>query len=277
MDWTDRVAIVTGASSGIGRAVARDFAKRGVRVALVARSWDKLEALAAELGPGSAVSFPLDVTDRAALQALPGRVKERWGRLDFVVNNAGVNHRGAVLDQTPEELVAILETNLVAPVLLTRASLPRLEADGVIVNVASLAGKVPVPDEATYSSSKAGLRAFARALNAELAIHGQRIRVATVCPGPVDTGFLGEDLRLVPDLVFSQPMSTAEAVADAVTAVIERGLQELDVPALSGKLATLGYLSPRVFGALRPAFEKLGAKNKARYSEKGGAGRRPTR
>ena len=81
----------------------------------------------------------------------------------------------------------------------------------------------------------------------------------------------------MPDLVFSQPMSTAEAVADAVTAVIERGLQELDVPALSGKLATLGYLSPRVFGALRPAFEKLGAKNKARYSEKGGAGRRPTR
>jgi short-subunit dehydrogenase len=277
MDWTRRVAIVTGASSGIGRAVARDFAARGVRVALVARSADKLETLAAELGPERAASFPLDVTDRAALQRLPGLVKERWGRLDFVVNNAGVNHRGAVLDQTPEELVSMLETNLVAPVLLTRAALTRLEEDGVVVNVASLAGKVPVPDEATYSSSKAGLRAFARALNAELSIHGRRIRVATVCPGPVDTGFLGEDLRLVPDLVFSQPMSTAEDVADAVTAVIERGVQELDVPALSGKLATLGYLSPRVFGALRPAFERLGAKNKARYSEQVAAGRRHTR
>jgi short-subunit dehydrogenase len=270
-DWAHRVALVTGASTGIGRAVARDFVARGVRVALVARSADRLAALATELGPDSALGIPLDVTDRLALKELPGRVKARWGRLDFVVNNAGVNHRGAVLERTPEELASILETNLVAPVLLTHAALPLLEADGVVVNVASLAGKVPVPHEAAYSSSKAGLRAFGRALNTELSLHGQRIRVATVCPGPVDTGFLGEDLSLVPDLVFSQPMSTAEEVAEAVFVVIERGLQELDVPAISGKLATLGYLSPRVFGALRPLLERMGARRKAHFTARNAA------
>jgi short-subunit dehydrogenase len=268
MDWTKRVAIVTGASSGIGLAVARALAVRGVRLALVARSTEKLDAIAIELGPERAESFPLDVTNRVALGGLPARVKERWGRLDFVVNSAGVNHRGPVAERTPEELVSILETNLVAPVLLTRAALPLLEPDGVVVNVASLAGKVPVPDEAAYSGSKAGLRAFARALNTELSLHGQRIRVATVCPGPVDTAFFGPDLGLVPDLVFSQPMSTAEDIADAVSTVIERGIQELDVPAVSGKLATLGYLSPRLFGILRPAFERLGAKKKAHFLER---------
>jgi short-subunit dehydrogenase len=267
MEWTERVAIVTGASSGIGRAVACALASRGVRVALVARSTDKLAEVAAELGPGRSASFPLDVTNRAALEALPARVKELWGRVDFVVNNAGVNHRGPVRERTPQELVSILETNLVAPVLLTRAALSVLEPDGVVVNVASLAGKVPVPDEAAYSGSKAGLRAFARALNTELSLHGQRVRVVTVCPGPVDTGFFGHDLSLVPDLVFSQPMSTAEEVADAVSTVIEGTVQELDVPALSGKLATLGYLSPRLFNALRPAFERAGAKKKARFLE----------
>jgi short-subunit dehydrogenase len=268
MDWAQRVALVTGASSGIGRAVARDFAKRGVRVAVVARSADKLAELVTELGPDRAASFPLDVTDRAAVQALPGRVKQKWGRLDIVVNNAGANHRGPFLDRTPSELIAILETNLIAPVLLTRAALPLMETGGVVVNVASLAGKVPVPEEAPYSASKSGLRAFGRALDTELAQHGAKIRVASVCPGPVDTGFLGEDLTKVPDLVFSQPMSTAEDVSAAVIHVIESGQQERDVPVLSGKFVTLGYLSPRIFGAFRPMFEKIGARNKARFTGK---------
>jgi short-subunit dehydrogenase len=268
MDWTERVAIVTGASSGIGLAVAHSFAARGVRLALVARSTAKLDAVAMKFGRDRAESFPLDVTNRDLVGSLPGRVKQRWGRLDFVVNNAGTNCRGPVVERTPEELLSILETNLVAPVLLTRAALPLLEPDGVVVNIASLAGKVPVPDEAAYSASKAGLRAFGRALNSELSLHGGRIRVATVCPGPVDTGFFGADLSLVPDLVFSQPMSTAEEVADAVTAVIERGVQELDVPSVSGKLATIGYLSPRLFSALRPALEKRGKRKKAHFLEK---------
>ncbi len=262
MDWKDKVALVTGASSGIGLAVARKIVARGGRVALVARTEATLLKIARELGDDRATSFPLDVTDNAALAALPKRVVARFGRIDVVVNNAGVNHRGELAERTADELEQIIHTNLVAPIRLTHAALPHLGRGGFVVNVASLAGKVPVPHEATYSASKSGLRAFSRALDVELSDHG--VRVCTVNPGPVDTGFFG-DLEAVPNLVFSQPMSSAEQVADAVLQAIETGAHEIDVPAVSGKLATLGYLSPRLFTALRPIFAKRGAKMKAAY------------
>jgi short-subunit dehydrogenase len=265
MNWKNSVALVTGASSGIGLAVARAVAARGGQVALVARSRETLERVARDLGPGRAESFPLDVTDHAGLAALPGRVVERFGRLDLLVNNAGVNYRGELLERTAAEIVAILDTNLVAPILLARAALDHLGRGGAVVNIASLAGKVPLPDEATYSASKSGLRAFSRALAVEVAERG--IHVASVNPGPVDTGFFA-DLSTVPDIVFSQPMSSAEQIADAVIRAVDTRAVEIDVPAMSGKLATMGYLSPRLFAALRPALAKRGAKNKALFMAK---------
>ena len=264
MKWNDKVAIVTGASSGIGRAVAREFAARDMKVALVARSVDKLDTLCGELGRQRTAVFGVDVKDRTALAKLPNVVKQRWGRLDFVINNAGVNHRGPVAERSDAELADILETNLMAPVLLTRAALQIIDADGIVVNIASLAGKVPLPHEATYSASKSGLRAFSAAVNTELRLHGSRVKVATVCPGPVDTGFFG-DVTSVPDIVFSQPMSTAEDVARAVITAIEQGVAEIDVPMLSGKLATAGYLSPRLLTLVRPLLERFGAKKKAQF------------
>jgi short-subunit dehydrogenase len=262
MDWNGKVAIVTGASSGIGLSVARKMASHGAKVALVARTKEKLEALASELGRDKAAAFPLDVKDRAGLDALPAAVVARFGRLDVVVNNAGANHRGAVGEMSADDLVDIVETNLVAPILLTRAALAHLGRGGVVVNVASLAGKLPVPHEATYCASKAGLRAFSRALDIEL--HDRGVHSRNVNPGPVDTGFFGA-IEDVPDLVFSQPMSTADEVADAVLRAVEGDAQEIDVPALSGKLATMGYLSSRAFLALRPMMEKRGAAAKAKY------------
>lgn len=261
MDWNGKVALVTGASSGIGLSVSRAFAARGARVAMVARTKETLEAAARSLDDRGA-AFPLDVTDRTALAALPGAVVALWGRLDVLVNNAGVNHRGPARGRTADELAETVETNLVAPMLLTRAALPFLKAGSAVVNVASLAGKIPVPDEAAYSASKAGLRAFSRALHAELSREG--IRVSAVNPGPVDTGFFG-DVAAVPDLVFSQPMSGAEDVAAAVVRAVETDALEVDVPALSGALCTLGYLSPSLFALLRPLFSRIGARNKARY------------
>lgn len=268
MAWTGRVAIVTGASSGIGLMLARKLATRGVRVALVARNVNALSRVVTELGDDRVCAFALDVSDRTSLLELPERVVRHFGRLDFVINNAGCNHRGAMLERTAEELAAILDINLVAPVLLTRAALPLLSKDGVVVNVASIAGKVPVPHEATYSGSKFGLRAFGRALDTELQLAGSAVRILNVCPGPVDTGFLGDDLSQVPDLVFSQPMSSAQDVADVVVDAIGTKRQETDVPALSGMLATLSYLSPRLFGMLRPTFERLGARKKAAFMER---------
>lgn len=263
MEWSGKVAIVTGASSGIGLACAQAFARRGTQVALVARTKERLEEAAREIGEARAAAFPLDVTDRAAVAGLPARVVERFGRLDLLVNNAGANARGPLSHLTPEEIAQVLETHLVAPALLVRSALPYLARGGAIVNVASLAGKVPVPDEAPYSASKAGLRAFGAALEGELRERG--LRLTTVNPGPVDTGFL-QGGEAVPDLVFSQPMSTPEEVADAVVRAVETGAREIDLPFLSGKLCTLGYLFPRLYRSLRPFLARVGARNKARYA-----------
>ncbi len=260
-----KVAIVTGASSGIGLAVAKALASLGVKVALVARTKDKLEEAAASLGGDRAAAFPLDVTDFAAMDKLPARVVERFGGLDLLVNNAGLNHRGPALAHSAAHLADVITTNLTAPVYLTRVALAHMKKGAVIVNVASLAGMVPVPDEAAYSASKAGLRAFTRALGAELEPRG--IRVASVCPGPVDTGFFG-DVADVPDLVFSQPMSTAEEIAAAVLACITDGKDEIAVPRMSGALATVAYVFPSLARVLRPALEKRGAVNKRAYMAK---------
>lgn len=272
MNLHDKVALVTGASMGIGLEVAKRLHGAGAKVAVVARSADKLEAGVAELGPERVATFPLDVTDHAALLALPGRVAARFGRLDYVVNNAGAHHRGPVAGRSASELEQMVDTNLTAPILLSRAALEHLADDGVIVNVASLAGKVPVPNAATYSATKFGLRAFGRALDMELASAGRKVRVVTVSPGPVDTGFLGEDLSRVADLVFSQPMSTVAEVAAAVlTLIADPARLEIDLPNVSGVVSTLGYLSPTFYRALRPVMERVGARNKRRFAKRRGS------
>jgi short-subunit dehydrogenase len=236
----------------------------GAKVALVARTAAKLEEIAAELGKERAAAFPLDVGDLPAIAALPARVAERFGALDVVVNNAGLNHRGPVARHSWRDLADVVSVNLVAPIVLTRAALDVMRPGGSIVNVASLAGMVPVPDEATYSASKAGLRAFARAVGEEL--REKDIHVSNVCPGPVDTGFFGEDLDRVPDLVFSQPMRSADQVAAAVLECIHTRATEIAIPSLSGKLATFGYLFPSLARRIRPVLEKRGAANKRRYA-----------
>jgi NAD(P)-dependent dehydrogenase (short-subunit alcohol dehydrogenase family) len=262
-----RVALVTGASSGIGLAVARKLAAEGARVALVARTASTLEAAVAEIGGERAAAFPCDVTDLARLAELPAQVVARLGGLDILVNNAGLNHRGSIMLHSPQALADVVTTNLTAPIFLTRAALDHMPRGGAIVNVASLAGFVPFGGGAPYCASKAGLRAFARAAAEDLADRG--ITVSTVSPGPVDTGFFG-DVNKVPDLVFSQPMRSAEQVADAVLECIREGTLEIAIPSFSGKLATLGYLFPRLADALRPMMVKRGAAAKKRYMEKKG-------
>jgi short-subunit dehydrogenase len=267
---TGRVALVTGASAGIGLAVCRELVASGARVAMVARTAGKLEAAAAALGGGDvAVAFPLDVGDLQALERLPAQVVERFGRLDFVVNNAGVHHRGPVLSRTPDELAAMVRVNLAAPIVLTRTALSLLPRGGVVVDVASLAGFVPLPEAATYSATKVGLRFFGRALAHELRASG--VRICTVSPGPVDTDFFLDELEHVTPVTFSQPMSTPEAVAAAVVACL-RGARagEVAMPWASAKLGTLAYLSPRLFRLLRPLMERVGRRKKAAYAARRG-------
>ncbi len=269
MDPRDRVAIVTGASSGIGLAVARMLVDSGAKVAMVARGPERLAQACAALGPAAA-PFALDVADLGALAALPGRVIDQLGGLDIVVNNAGVHYRGDMLRHGADKLAMMFTVNLVAPVVLTRVAADHLPQGGVVVNVASLAGKLGVPGSAVYSGTKAGLRFWAMAAADDLQRRG--IRIANVNPGPVDTGFFDDDFDNVSTLTFSQPMVTAEQVAARVMDAIrsdETGL-DLDIPYGSGKLATLSYLLPRLGRMLRPMLERKGAAAKARYAERRG-------
>lgn len=264
--------IITGGSAGIGRAAAQLFADRGANLVLIARRPEPLAAAAAALDIGARVmTEALDVGALAAdprrCQALFDTIAERFGGIHALINNAAVNHRGPVEHLPAEDLAHIVDVNLRTPIVLTRRILPYLRASGggAIVNVASLAGRTPVPGGATYSASKFGLRAFSLALAQELA--GSGISVSLVSPGPVLTDFIMTDLDNVPDLVFSQPMSTAEQVAQAVLACAQDGRAERALPRLSGYLSTLGYLAPGLKRRLDPLLTRLGRRSRARWRQ----------
>jgi len=264
--FQDRAVVVTGASSGIGLACARRFVDEGAKVMLVARGAVELERVTAELSArGTAIAHVADVADPVAQRGLVNRAVAELGGLDVLVNNAGTNPRGPIESHDAADLGRAVDVNLRAPVMLTRLVLPHMRraSRGAIVNVASLAGRVPLPHEATYSATKFGLRAFSLALADEL--RGTGITVSVVSPGPVDTGFIMADLDHVPDIVLSQPMSTADQIAALVLDCAADGKPERARPALGGALATLGYVAPSLRRVLRPLLELQGRRNKRRY------------
>lgn len=235
---------------------------------LAARSQEGLEAVAAEIerDGGVALAVRTDVTDVAACEALVAAALDRFGRLDLLVNNAGFNQRGPVLEQQPDHLARIIQVNLVGPIVLTRLALDALRVRrGAVVQVASIAGQYPLDGEATYSASKHGLRAFSFALREELRDTG--VRVTVVSPGPVDTGFIREELDEVPDLVFSAPMSSAEEIADLVLQSAVDGKRERTHPVQTGMLAKLGSLVPSLRRFLVPTMEKRGREAKERFRQ----------
>ncbi len=268
-----KVAVITGASAGIGEHVARKLAALGAQVVLAARRLEPLERVAAAItaAGGEALCVPTDIGDDDACAALLDAAVARFGRVDVVVNNAALHHRGAFLDHSAAVHAKMVDLNLRSPILLSRLALPHLQAagGGAIVNVASLAGCVPLPGSVTYSATKFGLRAFSRALAEEVADQG--ITVSVVSPGPVATGFILDELETVTDLTLSQPVSTPEEVADDVVACVLDGKLERKRPAMSGRLTTVGYLWPKLAQALRPALKARGARRrKELLAKKGG-------
>ena len=264
MQIKNKVAIVTGASSGVGEACARLFVENGAKVAVAARSARALEDLKQEFGEKVLV-VPTDVADINACQRLVVETLQHFGQLDILVNNAGYHATGEFEHMPIEEIGHTLDVNLKAPMCLTRMAMPHLlnASQGRVVNVASLAGHVPVEGEATYSTSKFGLRAFSLALAEELRF--TNLRVSLVSPGPIDTGFIMNDIDEVADLVFSQPMSTAEEIAQAILMCVEDGKPERVIPALSGMLATAAYLLPGLRRNLKPLMEYQGRRAKRKY------------
>ena len=216
-----RRALVTGASRGIGAAVARRLAASGARVALLARSEETLRALAQQIG-GGAVALACDVRDTATLtQSLDQLPALIGGAPEIVVNNAGAFFITPIEDTSIEAFNATLAVNLTAPFALVHALLPAMRAagSGHIVNIGSIADRATFPGNGAYAASKFGLRAFHEVLRAEL--RGSGIRASLVSPGPVDTELWNAiDPDRNPGFTPRSQMLDADAVADAVHYVI---------------------------------------------------------
>jgi len=265
MIFKDKTVIITGGSEGVGRAAARLFAEAGANLMLVARGKKKLEAVAEELRDKTRVEiFAMDVSDAEACVDVFKKAEFEFGRVDVLVNNAGYHARGAVEAVAANELARMVDVNLRAPIVLSRIALPYLREapEGAIINVGSLGGLTPVPGSATYACTKAGLRSFTLALAEEL--RDSRIKVALVAPGPISTAFIMADMDQVSDITFSQPMSTAEEVAQTILDLCGNNIREQTMPRLSGVMATLTYLFPGLGRLLRPSLERKGQRVKKR-------------
>jgi NADP-dependent 3-hydroxy acid dehydrogenase YdfG len=214
MELEDKVALVTGASGGIGAAVARRLHAAGASLGLLSRSGD-------DLGLERALGLVCDVRDRTAVGVAVDEVVERFGRLDVVVANAGVGAYGPFVELDPERLEVMIDVNLKGTLYTAAATVPHLIAagEGDFVSLASVAGLRAFPGEAVYNASKFGQVGFTRALDHELRERG--VRATCICPGGVKTGFAigtGRD-EGDPEL---EDMLTADEVADVVLFTLTR-------------------------------------------------------
>lgn len=226
MDLSGKSVLVTGAGSGIGRAAAVEFAKKGAKLTLTGRRKEPLQEtakLVEDAGAEARVAAG-DVSDPEAREQVVQAATESFGGLDVLVNNAGNVRAGRLEDLDVQEIQTQIEVNLLAPVLLTRAALPALResGDAAIVNVSSGFGLVGMPFYSTYAATKAGIAHFGEALRREL--FGEGVHVMTIYPGATDTPMM-ESNEAGPDLGFQY--ESPEEVAQGLVAGLEAG--ELEV------------------------------------------------
>lgn len=248
-ELTGKRAIVTGASGGIGRAVASALAKEGASVALASRNEAALNELAREIetAGGRAVVVPTDVTSAADRQRLVETVAAKFGGLDLLVNNAGVGSWGHFADSTPEIMRRVMEVNFFAPVELTRAAMPHL-TNGVqpaVVNVTSMCGRKGMPAWPEYSASKFALVGMSEAWRGEFERFG--VDVVTIVPGLTASGFENNWLRKdgKADLKFESGMPPAEVAAGIVDAV-RKGKREVVLGREARRLLRFNRFFPRL-------------------------------
>jgi short-subunit dehydrogenase len=232
-----RVAVVTGASSGIGAAVAVELARRGATVVAVARRADRLEetVAACRVSAPESIAHPADVSSRPACEDLIDRTTARMGRVDILVNNAGISvHKNAVRTSV-EEVDRVMAVNFFGPVYLTMAALPGMldRRRGSIVNITSVAGYVPNPGEAAYGASKAALSRWSHGLAVDL--HGSGVHIGVLSPGPIDT----EIWSLDEELSYRGRLYPPEVVARGVVRMITREQVHASVPRRYGAVGAL--------------------------------------
>ena len=243
-----RVAVVTGASSGIGEATARELARRGWRCVLVARRRERLEALAAEIDGEVEVC---DVADQAAVEALAARVVERHPSVALLVNSAGIPARGTFLKVSPDLIRRVIDVNYLGGVWCSRAFLPALRDAGRdggahIVNVVSVAGTVAFAPAGAYAAAKHAQLAFSRSLAA--ALRGSGVQVHSVLPGFSETeGF--PQHNVLKSRLLRHFLVTTERIASAIADAVENGKRELTVPWFPYRLISIAQaLTPGLVG-----------------------------
>ena len=215
-----KVAVVTGASKGIGKAIASAFAGAGAKVVLAARTREALEQVASEIkeSGAEALAVPTDVTDVDAVERLIKRTLDVYQHVDILVNNAGVGYFGPVVDFAPDDWDMVVNSNLKAVYLCAKYALPPMLAQGggQIINVLSIAAKVAFEASAAYCAAKAGALALTKVLASE--VRQQNIRVTAVLPGSVHTPFW-DDVPEHPDF---EQMLKPEHVADTVVSICQQ-------------------------------------------------------
>jgi hypothetical protein len=248
-DFRDRVAVVTGASSGIGAQLARDLASRGAHVALLARRVERLEQLADELGHSgvTALPVPCDVADRAAVDAALERIVRQLGHVDLLVNNAGYGAHVLFKDHDVADIERMVRTNLLGIVYTMKAALPAMRAQGRgwIVNLSSVAGKLGQPDEAVYSATKFAVAGLSEGLSYELA--PLDIHVMTVYPALVRTEMFTPEVMARMPRGAERSFLTPADFSRRVLRALARGKYEVTVPSYIGIAYLIRALIPGPF------------------------------
>jgi short-subunit dehydrogenase len=225
-----RVAVVTGASSGIGEATARELASRGAAVVLVSRAAESLEALKRELSAsgGRALAIKTDVADETSVGTMVREAVAAFGSLDVLVNNAGLGLSGRVAELRAEDLRYVFEVNTIGPLHCIRAALPHMGRGGRIINVSSVVGRRSVPKVGGYCATKFALNALSDALRVEIADRG--ITVTSVYPGTTRTDFRENSRRTKNERRGWRPKGvTPEKVAGKIADAAEKGPRDVYV------------------------------------------------
>lgn len=251
--------IVTGASGGIGEAIARQLVAEGGQILLVARRGERLEAIAASLAGAAGRPRVLcgDITEEAVRRAALEQCRAEFGGLDLLVNNAGVGTLGRFAESTPERLRQVMEVNFFAPVELIRAAVPQLAAgrQPLVVNLGSILALRGIPLASEYCASKFALRGFSQSLRAELAARG--IGVLVVNPGSTETEFF--DHALVPGRYpWRQPRGMPpDLVARRTVTAIRRGQHEVTIGLAGQCLACAERLVPRLLDRVMERYGRV--------------------
>lgn len=256
----NRVAIITGASRGLGPYMARALSAEGMRLVLAARSLPELETVAVDIrdAGGKAIAVQADVLSADERRRLVETAKAEYGRIDVLVNNAGIELTAHFEDQPEEEIASVIDVNLTSAMLLARLVTPIMleKKSGHVVNVASLAGKVPVPFSIPYAASKAGMIGFTESYRSEFRKRG--LSASVICPTFVSDAGMYQEMRDRTGVKanFLTGVVSPEKVAKDVVKAIKRDRPEMIVYRGPGRVvAGLSELAPGLFERVYPVFQ----------------------